>query len=61
MLEELGLHAPKENLKDPYLVLGYGVNAYYQILASLAKMFFWVFIFSLPLFYVYGTGKYYYG
>ena len=56
MLNELELKAPKEDLSDPYLVLGYGVNAYYQILASLAKMFFWIFIFSLPLFYIYGSG-----
>lgn len=61
MLEELELKAPVEDLSDPYVVLGYGVNAYYQILASLAKMFFWIFLFSLPLFYVYGSGKYYYG
>jgi hypothetical protein len=61
MLQELELPTTEEDLSDPYIVLGYGVNAYYQILASLAKMFFWVFMFSLPMFYVYGTGTYYYG
>lgn len=59
MLEELELKAPKENMDDPYLVLGYGVNAYYQILASLARMFFWVFLFSIPLLYIYGSSRYF--
>lgn len=54
ILNELDLKFPKEDLSDPYLVLGYGVNAYFQILASLARMFFWVFIFTLPMFYIYG-------
>lgn len=54
MLNELDLKFPKEDLSDPYIVLGYGVNAYFQILASLARMFFWVFIFALPMFYIYG-------
>jgi len=61
MLEELGLFAAEEDLSDPYLVLGYGVNAYFQILASLAKMFFWCFLFSIPMLYIYGTGSYYIG
>lgn len=57
ILEELELRAPRENLDDPYLILGYGVNAYFQILASLARMFFWVFLFSLPMLYIYGSGR----
>ena len=57
MLNELDLKAPKEDLSDPYLVLGYGVNAYYQILASLARMFFWIFVFSLPMIYIYASGR----
>jgi hypothetical protein len=61
MLEELGLFAAEEDLSDPYLVLGYGVNAYFQILASLAKMFFWCFLFSIPMLYIYGSGSYYIG
>lgn len=61
ILEELELKAPRENLKDPYLIMGYGVNAYFQILASLARMFFWVFIFTLPLLYIYGNSRFYEG
>jgi hypothetical protein len=52
---------PEENIDDPFLQLGYGVNAYYQILASLAKMFFWMFLFCIPLFYIYGTGLHFRG
>lgn len=29
MLEEMGLPYEKESVKDPYLILGYGVNAYF--------------------------------
>lgn len=61
MLNELDLKAPHENLDEPYIVLGYGVNAYYQILASLAKMFFWIFVFTIPLLVIYGGGRYYEG
>lgn len=61
MLEELELKAPIEDLDDPYVVLGYGVNAYYQILASLARMFFWIFIFSLPIIYFYVNGRFFEG
>jgi hypothetical protein len=57
LLIELDLKAPKEDLSDPYIVMGYGVNAYYQILAGLARMFFAIFIFSLPMMYIYGTGR----
>lgn len=32
ILGELELAAPEENLDEPYLALGYGINAYFDIL-----------------------------
>ena len=52
--------APEKNLTEPYLALGYGLNAYFDILASVARMFFWVFMFAIPIFYIYGVyGQYF--
>jgi hypothetical protein len=38
------------------LILGYGVNAYFDILQALAKMFVILTIVSIPLFVIYGSG-----
>ena len=29
ILEELDLKSPRENLNDPYFIMGFGVNAYF--------------------------------
>ena len=36
LLNELELEAPEVNADEPYLALGYGINAYFQILNSLS-------------------------
>ena len=59
--EELGLDPIIENKNEPYLVLGYGANAYFDILHSLAKMFFWLFIFAIPLYMIYNREKFFLG
>ena len=60
ILGELELTPPEENLDEPYLALGYGVNAYFDILASVSKMFFWVTLFAIPIYYIYGIyGSYF--
>lgn len=38
---------------DPYLLIGYGVNAYFSIMLSLSKMFAMVALFALPMFIVF--------
>ena len=48
-----------ELLEDPYLILGYGINAYYDILYSLCCMFIWITIFSIPVYYIYSQGIYF--
>lgn len=56
MLNELGMKMPKseeEIQDDPYLVLGYGVNAFFDILWSLCVMFGCITIFCIPIFYIY--------
>jgi hypothetical protein len=56
----LELTAPEENLDEPYLALGYGLGAYFEILASVSKMFLWITFFSIPIYYIYGfTGSYF--
>ena len=60
ILNEMELEPPEINLDDPYLALGYGINAYFQILASVARMFFWVTVISMPIYYTYGVYGHYY-
>lgn len=60
---ELELRAPKSDaqlIKDPYLVLGYGVNAYFDFLSYFAKMFVLITIFALPIYYTYGIKGWYF-
>ena len=62
LLNELGLKIPKsdeEILNDPYLILGYGINAYHDILNSLAQMFIWISIFTIPILIIYSSGRHY--
>jgi hypothetical protein len=56
MLNELGVKMPKsdgEIQEDPFLILGYGVNAFFDILLSLCMMFCAISIVCIPIFIVY--------
>jgi len=56
LLEEMSLSlTPSEKMyqDDPFLVLGYGVNAYFDILYSLFQMMIVLSIACIPMFYVY--------
>jgi len=60
MLKDLGVKMPKNEAQiseDPYLVLGYGVNAYFDILYSLSLMFVCITIFCLPIYWIYSSGS----
>lgn len=62
LLQELEFKVPKsdnELYQDPYLILGYGINAYYDILLSLACMFVCISIFCIPIYFTYSHGIYY--
>ena len=53
-MKELEILPPEVDMEDPYLTLGYGINAYFGILAQISTMFFWIFLFCGPIFYSYG-------
>ena len=40
---------------DPFLLLGYGVNAYFDILYQLINCFVFITIFSMPIYYLYAS------
>ena len=37
-------------------MLGYGTNAYFEVLLNLSQLFILIAAFSVPVFYIYGTG-----
>lgn len=43
--------------KDPFLLLGYGVNAYFASMLHMAKMFAMVTLFCLPIYAVYSKNE----
>lgn len=43
----------KEMLKDPFLVLGYGINSFFDIMHSLAFMMLFITIFMIPVMSIY--------
>jgi hypothetical protein len=50
---EMKIKLPKgeaEIAKDPFLLLGYGINAYFDIMISLAIMCICITLFMLPIF-----------
>jgi hypothetical protein len=62
LLQELNFKVPKSDNEinmDFYLILGYGVNAYYDILLSLCTMFLCISLFCIPIYYTYSRGIYY--
>ena len=63
LLKELGLKAPKNDkliAKDPFIMFGYGINAFFDMLSSISTMFVWITIFMIPVFHIYAShGAYY--
>jgi hypothetical protein len=56
LLADMNIKMPKNDKKiaeDPFLILGYGVNAYFDIILSLCYMCIVISLFALPLFKVY--------
>lgn len=53
LLKEMKIKIPKGEaklLKDPFLILGYGVNAYFDIMVSLSIMFCCITLFLAPVY-----------
>ena len=54
--KKLNIKIPKaeQDIEDePFVMLGYGVNAYFNILKYLGIMFFMISLFSIPIFVIY--------
>lgn len=57
MMMEMDLTPPEGDeaiQEDPFLLLGYGVNAYFDILFQLFNIFVLITIFCIPIYYLYG-------
>lgn len=62
LLKDLGVKIPKNETQisqDPYLILGYGINAYFDILLSLSAMFVCISLICIPIFLIYSSGQAY--
>ena len=60
LLKDMAIKMPKsdsELVEKPFLILGYGVNAYFDIMLSLVWMFASITIFVIPLFYAYSQNE----
>mmetsp|Transcript_5223 Transcript_5223/g.8087 ORF Transcript_5223/g.8087 Transcript_5223/m.8087 type:complete len:188 (-) Transcript_5223:2954-3517(-) len=60
LLEEMNIKMPKsENqlIEDPFLILGYGVNAYFDIMLALSYMFLTIAIFCIPVYYAFAYNE----
>ena len=58
LLAEMDLKLPKNEhtlMEEPFLILGYGINAYFDIMMSLSIMCLVITAFLLPVYYIYGT------
>ena len=56
LLKEMEIDMPESDrdiIKDPYLILGYGVNAYFSIMWFMMRMFIAVTIFCIPIYKMY--------
>lgn len=61
LLMDLNIPAPEEDLDEPFLLLGFGINAYFDILQSLSYMFLMISLFAIPVFLIYSSGSHYSG
>jgi hypothetical protein len=43
----------EEFANNPFLILGFGINAYFKIIKAMLYMMFWVCIANIPLFYIF--------
>jgi len=50
-----------EEEASPFLVMGYGINAYFDFLGFTGKLFVWLTIFSMPAFYYFSQGHFFIG
>ena len=61
LLKEMDMDLPEENIEDPFLLSGYGINAYFDVLKVLSSMFLIISLFTLPAIAIYVQGSHYNG
>ena len=62
MILELGFKLPKGEdaiEEDPFLILGYGINSYLDIMMNLTWMFFYISLFCIPLYVIFFQNRYF--
>ena len=62
LLKKLEIKVPKTDImmqQDPYILLGFGINSYFDLLWSLSMMMAVITVFSIPIYYIYGGGHAY--
>lgn len=53
LMQEMNMKVPKseaELIENPFLVLGFGINSYFDMMLHLSKMFFFSTLFFIPVF-----------
>lgn len=53
LMAEMKIKIPKSEeqlIQDPFLILGYGINAYFDVMFQLCLMFFTISLFFIPVF-----------
>jgi hypothetical protein len=58
LMADMGLHLSKhedEIIENPFLILGFGINAYFDMMLQLCEMFVIITIFFLPVFFWYSN------
>ena len=53
LMQDMGMKVPKSEgqlIDDPFLVLGYGINAYFDIMRELCLMFLTITAFFIPVY-----------
>jgi hypothetical protein len=61
-LHSLHLKTPKGEEaieEDPFLILGYGINSYFDILLNLFWMFTFITIFCIPIYIIFAQNRYF--
>lgn len=54
LFKEIGIKTNSDDSsEDPFLILGYGVNAYIEILTSFSYMFLVITLFAIPVYAIY--------
>lgn len=60
LMKEMRIKVPKADkslIEDPFIILGYGVNSYFDTMWSLGLMCMAITVFMIPVFYIYRANE----